>query len=364
MNSDEMGSFLAVFLTKYYLSENNYSFSNKKLMKTALLSCFLFLTCLAFGQPTLTFTDYQSLYGYEINYEFGNFVDEGPTGANQVWDFSNVTFNPTTTGMFLDPAETEYGMNYPESDLAIVGGNVGSQQFTYYNFLSDGIYLVGGEFQGLTSQPYTNTRRDLSTPMNYEDSYQDSAYFESTTSGFTSLGASNYEIEVDGYGTLITPTATYNNVLRIHQTESTLITLDLGGTTVETEIYVDSYGWLIDEFPFPILLITESETNGQASSQSRLITGDALSVLNPDQKLHDLSIYPVPATDVVHIDLGENELTRATARIYDMKGALLKETIIQRNSGTFTIGVNELPSGFYSIQIVSDQGVGALQFTK
>jgi hypothetical protein len=266
---------------------------------------------------------------------------------------------------FDDPDNTDFGGQYPSADVAAVFSQGGTTQIAFYEFLSDGVYLVGAEVVGITSQPYTNSRRELSTPMTYLDSYQDSAYFVSTTNGFESLGASSYDVEVDGYGTLITPQATYEDVLRLRIVENLVITLEIGGQVIsETITEIETYSWMIDEFPYPVMLISESTTNGISSTASRYISGDALNVFSADKQLDRLKAFPVPAVDELNIDLGSNEISNGVLRVFDLKGAVVMEQNIQRNAGVLSLNVAPLRSGFYTVQISSDTGIGYVRFTK
>lgn len=318
------------------------------------------------AQPTLSFPFSQDLFEMGPTFNLGDYVEPGPAGANQVWDFSSTSFPQVQSTSFEVPENTPFAATYPTADLVGITEDFGTNSYVFYNFESDGVYTAGIEIGGALeiSQPYSDERRDLATPLSYQDSYTDMAVFESVSLGFTTEGESEYVLEVDGYGTLITPDATYQNVLRIHIIESTTLTFDPGiGEPFITETVLDSYGWVIDGYPVPILLTSQQTTDGQPDGgQSRYVSGEAL---NTDEfnTLSGVSLYPVPAVDFINLDLGENPSGAATIRIYDIRGAVVKE-FTQGMAQITRFDVSDLPSGFYSINIQTEEGMATKHFTK
>jgi hypothetical protein len=271
----------------------------------------------------------------------------------------------TQEGSLEDPANTPYAAQYPDADIAGLFSDAFGDQYVMYDYRSDGVYTLGLELDGFLSQPYSDARRDLATPLSYQQSYSDSAYFESTSFGLTSTGASNFVVEVDGYGTLITPFGTYENVLRMHSVETSEIIFDIGiGEPVITETIIDTYAWLIDEYPIPILLTFDQTTDGQPDGGSSRVLSEMSTFTTEANTLEGVSLYPVPAVDFVTLDLGENEMGQAEVRLFDVKGSLLKS--FQQNPGArqIRIDVNDLPAGLYSVQIVAEEGVATKRFTK
>lgn len=334
-------------------------------MKKLLLFSSLIISGAIFAQPTHTFPLDTDLYGDDITFNIANTVDEGPSGANQTWDFSGLSSSVALPGTLEDPANTPFAGQYPNADMIGVFPDVFGTQYYIYDHQSDGVYTLGLELEGLVSQPYSNPRRDLASPLSYLDAYSDSAYFQSESLGFVTEGASNFVAEVDGYGTLITPEGTFENVLRLHTVETTELVFDVGiGPPVITESIIDSYAWVIDGFPIPVMLTFDQITDGQPQEgNSRYLSG--LIVFTKEANtLEGVSLYPVPAVDFVTLDLGNNDIGQAEVRLFDVKGSLIKS--FQQNPGQqqIRIDVNELPSGFYSVQIVAEEGVATKYFTK
>ncbi|MFT6997252.1 MAG: hypothetical protein ACJAQ4_001003 [Cryomorphaceae bacterium] len=76
-----------------------------------------------------------------------------------------------------------------------------------------------------------------------------------------------------------------------------------------------------------------------------------------------VSLYPVPAVDFVNLDLGDNQTSSATIRIFDIRGVVVKE-FTQGVAKVTRFDVSDLSSGFYSISIQTKEGMATKHFTK
>ncbi len=335
-------------------------------MKKTLLFIALFSATGMIAQPTLTFPFSQDFLNETPTFHIGNSVEPGPAGSNQTWDFSSANFPATQSGSFDDPANTSFASSYPNADLVGITEEDGATTYIFYNFESDGVYTAGLEIDGFItlSQPYSDPRRDLSSPMSYQDSYTDNAVFESTALGFTTEGESEYVVEVDGYGTVITPGGTFQNVLRIHGVENTTLTFDIGiGEPIITETVIDSYGWVIDGNPIPVFLTFEQTTDGEPDGgNARYLSGFSL-FTEEYNNLSGVSLYPVPAENFVNLDMGSNKTGLAVVRIFDIRGTIVKE-FTQGIDQLTRFDVSDLPSGFYSLNVQTEEGMATKHFTK
>jgi hypothetical protein len=333
-------------------------------MKTMLLLVGIIAANGLLAQPTLTFQFSDDLLQSAPIFNAGDAVDPGSSGENQVWDFSNGSFPLVQMTTFDVPANTPFALAYPNSDLVLIAEDAGGTNYIFYNFESDGVYTVGLETIGFVSQVYSNPRRDLSSPMQYEDSYTDMAEYTTESFGFETVGVSEYELEVDGYGTLITPYATYQNALRIHMVETTELTIDPGKIEpFVIEVILDSHGWVIDGYPIPIFLTFEQSVDGvPEGGNARYLSGISLDT-EDFNTLIGVSLYPVPAVDFVNLDIGDNQTGAATVRIFDVRGKLIKE--FTRGMAKVTrFDISDLRSGFYSINIQTEEGMATKHFTK
>jgi len=331
-------------------------------MKRILLFGVIFAATGLMAQPILTFPFSEGLLDQAPTFNIGGLLDEGPSGANQIWDFSAAVFPQNQSTTFDIPANTLFASFYPDADLVVMTDESFGTSYAYYNFESDGVYTAGlkvsGDFPVL--QTYTNTRRDLSSPLYYEDSYTDIAEFHYHSSE-PADGVSDFSLEADGYGTLITPDATYNNVLRIHTVEITTVTFENSGTV--NVFVLETYGWVVDGYPLPLMIISNQSVNDVPGQTISKYISEVPLLTSDYNTLKGVSLYPVPAVDFVNLDMGDNQTVEATIRIFDVRGAVLKE-FTQGMAQVTRLDVSDLPSGLYSINIQTEEGMATKHFTK
>lgn len=319
------------------------------------------------AQPNLTFPFSDDLFPQSLTFHVGGLLEEGPSGANQIWDFSDVVLPVTQAASLDNPSNTPFASDYPNADLVGINNEefIGTS-YAFYSFETDGVYTIGFELDGTfsISQPYSDPRRDLSSPLSFGDSFADVSVFESTTLGLTSDGESDLSLEVDGYGTLITPEGTYGNVLRVRTNETTVVTFDIGiGQPSTTTTILESFAWFVDGYPIPIMIISNQSGDGNpGDATSRYISGVPL-LTTEFNTLEGVSIYPVPSVDFVNLEMGDNTTNQAIVRIFDVKGSIVKE-FNQRVEKVTRFDVSDLPSGFYSINIQTEEGMATKHFTK
>jgi hypothetical protein len=323
------------------------------------------------AQPTHPFELDPGLYGSTANFVYGLYVEPGPAGPNQTWDFSDMTTLSSADVTFLHPDDTPFSSAYPEANLAILADGNNSDQYVFSKIEADGVYTLGQEVLNdfSVSQIYTDSRRDIASPLNYQQTYSDSAYADVTLTfeGLMATIASNFVAEVDGYGTLITPQGTFENVLRIHGVETIETALDMGlGEPIISESILDSYAWFIDGYPLPIFITSTETTNGQTDSgTARYVANISTPTLARNYNtLGGISLYPVPAVDFVTLDLGDNKLTQGQIRLFDVKGTLIQSHALNSGAQQMLIDVSALPPGFYSVQIYANEGIATNRFVK
>jgi len=157
---------------------------------------------------------------------------EGPSGANQIWDFSNATAHVLNNTAILDPSATPYSSNFSGSNMAMSNDGASYVYLSSYtdSFITDGAAgdLLGtGEILKALFKPSLTLNK---YPTAYGNNYQDTYGFDVSADGssFSILldsirlkhSATVYDT-VDGWGTIITPTGSYNS-LRVKRVEHSI----------------------------------------------------------------------------------------------------------------------------------------------
>lgn len=193
-------------------------------------------------------------------------IDPGPGGANQTWDFSDLTETEEGFVQYLEPSETTFGDDFPSATLAVLNMIVDTNApdaFSYFK-LTNGIYeLIGFAATNEDLDPpnntaitiFNNTQELFRLPAEFGDSFTDTFASKTEVSGFTANTTGTSQSEADGSGTLILPIGTFPNVVRFHsQTEQETIA---SGIATGSTITVELFSWLsADHRAFPLMQIT------------------------------------------------------------------------------------------------------------
>lgn len=230
--------------------------------KTYKLLAFLILPLQAIAQPVLNNAAY-----YSTNTVLRRVVCEpvapGPSGANQIWDFSQLIATGDTMVGFVMPSIA--GNPFPSPDFAIhdPGAN------TYTHFLQTGtetqqwgiIDSTNPEYSIINTDPILTLRR----PLTYGDTATDIYFYSTSNTGFPVLAWGDLSYEADAYGTLYLPNDTFTNTVRVrmvyHQQDSLI---GLGNLYYDYAFYV----WYSDESVSPVLRVDSISITGVASLQT------------------------------------------------------------------------------------------------
>ncbi|CAN5266025.1 hypothetical protein BH09BAC5_BH09BAC5_12860 [soil metagenome] len=248
----------------------------------------------------------------------------GNAGANQIWDFSTLSFSPMGVLSVITPASSPIGNSFPSSNHAFSLGST----YTFFNVSTNKMeiqaYFISSV--GIGNDLTPNPETILKFPFNYLDTISD-------TWQSVSGPLNNVTLTYDGYGTLMTPTHTYTNIVRVKE--------DYGAGNID-------YRWYsLNPLMF---LVTYNHTANQLYYIDANISG-----LNEesDSKI-TATLFPNPATDQITIAIPNDELTN------DLNFMLINnlgQKVIQcpiTESAT-SIAIENLSSGIYFYQIKNNQ---------
>lgn len=311
------------------------------------------------AQPTLTNSTTSPVAGdkfYEHGCDlFG--VSKGTAGAGVTWDMSALTqiyLDSLTYGPCIG---TPYCDSFPGSNLSI---DYGGGYYEYY-IADTNKFAQSGDGDMSYMDYYPDPFALITYPMAYGPTFKtvDTMILESPKGGFYGGGIDT--LEADGYGTLILPSGTYTNVLRVRM-HVALTDSDLSTTpaTVDTQV-ADVYMWWTPGFHNPLLMMSYDTLGGGALQGVSYYTKPAPplmpSSVAPLNAGAGIRTYPNPATDNVHIVLSALAGGSATIATTDMVGRSIGEPqTVQLANGNNNINysVSSLPAGIYLLRIQSD----------
>jgi hypothetical protein len=264
----------------------------------------------------------------------------GGGGAGVVWDMSTLQAQDTFLTVYESPVGTTWSDHFPSATVARVTVN----GLVYYEASGEGFDQLGsGSTTGVDS--CWNPRRVMSYPLSFEDSWSDDfdCIWDSANFNFGSLSCT-----VDGYGTLIMPYGTLENVLRRTCTGSSAF---VTGTDTVASPPAQAISFLKPGVHRELLTVYEGLTN--ASWLDDLSTGLDEAIQHPI----GIALSPNPGTYMMCL---EYSCTAAHmfARITDASGRVVMERSLGGPVGIRreNIDISTLSSGLYALHI--SDGIG------
>lgn len=325
-------------------------------MKKSYISIFAMLILGGSLQAQITLTSGSHAPKIGENYSGHTYdaeaVTPGPGGANVTWDFSGISSQGTFSTEYVNPSTLSDASNHTGANLATSGG----QGESYFYVDNSSYEMVGMYTQSATRLSFTDFRTTMKYPITYGDVHAGTldGTMEIFAANMTYDRAGTTHIEADGYGTLIMPYGTINNVLRVivvHEYSD-----DMSGTSID---YVDStYMWYNDE---GIILTYVSFEGSGMTDYSGTYTDEAL-VSSPEivEKNAAIRIFPNPAQDNLNILLLDNH-RNAKVQITDLTGKIIEVKSLPAGAERFTTDVSNLAKGIYIVQVIEDKTVVATQ---
>lgn len=331
--------------------------------KNLLLVASLFVGAAAFAQFTETNSpaDGDGITLFVIDSLAPNFASQ--TGANATWDYSTYSGynNEVRNITAVDAANSPNGSSFPNATVSIdmegflkTFSGSSATELTGYGFVFEEPSI--GE---LVAKYDTDQAILYSFPMD-ENSPAITDNFSGTLDYVLGIPQTvafdgGLEAKVDGKGTLKLADNSYNNVLRYRITDTINTTLMVIGPVQMIRVQYEYYDHAQSSLPIFIhSSIDFTSTGGASLSSSRLV----MSLEDPStfvglstNELAKTSVYPVPATDQLNIELPSTVET-ANVTISDVQGRQVYSTLL--NGGKKTIDVSNMNKGMYIVKITSD----------
>lgn len=212
-------------------------FTSQTNMKSLLTVFLIFLSSALIAQFTITYEDHYPSIGDQTYFTtyINPVLPVGITnsGPDQVWDFSAMDGGDQLSFLYAEPSEGIYADDYPSADWVEIGQGYANGGYTsaerYHSLGPEGVSTVGEFIFGFGKVDYSIPRLVFPSPMDYGDVVSDNyqATGNNLETGDIDERVGESDFEVDGYGTLILPHITYNDVVRLRNFGEQ--ELDLGG---------------------------------------------------------------------------------------------------------------------------------------
>ena len=267
--------------------------------RTLLLSALMVVTSWTFAQITVTQADYGQagdsvVVGYD-NLPPAN-LNVGGTGM-QTWDFTSLSLNNINTLKFEDPANTASGSSFPNADLAIERlADTIFFESSAGAFAIDGITGDGFGLGVSVLADFDPNSTQIKFPANLNDSYVDTAIFDTTLScaavGYGSLCDSARlkrkligTSDIDAYGDVSTPGGTFETIRQyfreFNQDTAWLLPnlpppFNVWSVFTDSQSVVHNYRWIANGEDWPVLSVIADAQNGDIVSSEYLVGDQVL----------------------------------------------------------------------------------------
>lgn len=314
-----------------------------------LLLLFLCSMATAYAQPVLTTAQLpQDQDGVKHTYLDWQNLTVGPGGANVTWDYSAAVPNG-----FLDSGKYEIPLFVPPSNYpfnmayrfrhSYNGNSPNVDYFDYFIITPDSLTRAGMDHNIADFHPvsFKNPAPMLRFPMTYGDAWHESIGGEHQSI----IGPRDFEgisyVDADGYGTLILPNATLNNVLRVHVID----TFIQNGSRFE---FASTYYFFQPQQRYPVLV----HCNRNYDMAYAWIGSNFVPTGVEEGIKLSAQIYPNPAHHEVRIHWDSPEST-GMLTIINLKGQVVRKSTIHNDE---THSIKDLQQGMYFLDVTLGNG--------
>lgn len=353
-------------------------------MRSALLFILSSVPIILFSQPTIT----KDFIG-EVSSTFGQIVaeqapDPGPAGANVQWNFASIIPNDTVPPVvveFVDPFDTPYQAEFPDANLAETIQNL-PLFWSYYKLTDEKYEVLGnaGEIgPSVSLVKYDDPQTIIEFPFTYNSSFSDNFSGQSDFG----IGAiqwffgSNTTV-ADGWGTIVLPSGTFTNVLRIKdiqtRTDSTslanIITLNKRTTTTylwysaaannSVAGWNQSSGYSVTKLNGVVLGDTTFTDSHPMFYHNQIVTSSTKRVF---PNMPTVEVFPSIGNSSVNVSFAIDQFEDVECDIFNFNGDRVFSQKVRGVPGENEISLeHNLVSGPYVIQLKGNKIIGMHRF--
>ncbi len=281
-------------------------------------------------------------------------LNEGNSGPNQTWNFTNLTeLGSPLSVVFKTPSSGSGSSNFPGATLVQeIDGS-----WTYMKEENNS-YFAMGMYSNDMIRTYSDMQKLMQYPFSFNstfsDTYKSTFMIEDTevrSSGTVTMTA-------DAWGTITLPSGTYPNALRIKTVTNNTDTMLIGGMPFVTSSVNTSYSWYVSGKKFPIFGISYIQSAMFNLKSASYVTNFTTSISQNSQLADSYKLeqnYPNPFNPSTSINFSITKSGMTSLKVYDMLGkevATLMNGNLNAGSYTATFDASSLPSGvyFYKLQ--------------
>lgn len=322
---------------------------------TIILSAFL-LGTRALAQPTITEADAPQI-GQHLEYIIGNFAPITLAGEHVTWDLTDAGDAGTINVDFIAVDAAPGGSTFLDAEVALSAeGQVDFLRIDAQGFHVVGSYITGQDLPIHYSDDYVQ----LPYPCTYNTALTDpySAVYQVQGNDVLSTGTAT--LLADGYGDLVLPWGTVENVLKVTVDADTH---DMAGEndfhSVSHIVYFYRPGlglFVLKATDFSLFI---NDQLAQNNTSLIYLTESTMDISGAFSEAIGIEVFPVPASERMNVLFNLASGRRADATLFDATGKAVRSFSMRSSASGLqqrTMEVDGLPAGVYLLRITDDLG--------
>lgn len=293
----------------------------------------------SFSQVVLQASDINPIIGESFDYNRTDWIDPGLGGSNVTWDLSAMNTTLSSTLDIIAPSASFPAANAGHSEAT--GG------IYYQENNASGQFAHGVDANG-TLITFQNAMQIMAFPLNSSTLVNDTHSGTFTSGAYAFVRSGTTTIEVDGYGTLITPDGTFTDVIRVRLDQVYTDVYSMGSYDYNTVVYQ----WFKAGIHHPLATTTTFDSDlGYIEYGSYLLTAGLGIESNSSV---NFSVYPNPASSELNL---RSDANIATVEIFDALGNVVATKDVSGFNLVSAINISDLTAGIYFVKGITSEGV-------
>jgi hypothetical protein len=284
----------------------------------------------------------------------------GGSGSDQNWNYSSLSLlNDSSRIDFVLASSTPYSSSFPSSTIASESGS----SYTYYRLMGN-TFLNMGYADPLTLAVFADAQIIFQYPFAFGNNFSDIFLGSYTLASVNFNRSGMIDVSADAYGSLVLPTGTFNNTLRI-KTVVDMTDSSTSGLPVVIRTKTTVYSWYSSSLKFPVfqIIINEITTLGNTIiTKSGLV--NILQILGLNQistqvpdKFSLSQNYPNPFNPETIIRINVPRTSNVALKVFDIAGREMSILVNENlNPGVYEYNWNAagFSSGAYFYRMEAD----------
>jgi len=287
------------------------------------------------------------------------------TGTNHTWDFSGLTSKGQTLEhyvsisatpaiynvVFMYPYIASFAQERPDAGIGTISITEG---YNFYKNTTSSLKEVGfgAKVQGApVPVQYQSADVIYKFPLNYNNLDSSDSYWQLSIPSLGFISEKKHRVNyVDGWGNVTTPYGTFN-CLRLKSTVYQVDSFHYDSIPVPFPAIPQTYTeyiWLAKNTGFPIVKAT---VRGMVTSVTYIDSIRSFVGINPPKNSPvDISLYPNPTNNVVHISANSFSAEIVNIKIFNVVGEIILDKKATKSISQ-TLDVSHLKKGVYFVSV-------------